>query len=901
MVSDENDRIPQPTREPAAPPSPDRRRSDAVERGFRQTFDFAPVGMAQVSLDGRWLVVNQKLCEIVRYSHDELIQLTFQDITYPEDLEQDLFLLEQLAAAEIPSYSIEKRYVRKDGSLVWVNSTVSLVRDENGAPEHAVSVVEDISERKESEARLRYLSALVESSDDAILGKTLGGTITSWNKGAERLYGYTAAEIIGKSVFNLFVPEHVDGTQELMVRVAEGNRVEAYETVRRRKDGTRFDVSLSMSPIYDESGDIIGISSIARDITRQKQIERELRDSEQRFRELFNQIPISAAILDPESLQFLQFNDTAARNLGYTREEFAKLSVFDIEAKMSPGELRSIERRPEIVLETQHRTKTGEVRDVIVHGRQMTIEGRHVTNSVWLDVTESKRARDEIIMRERQLATVLESLPVGVAICDSSGKLVMANAAMDELWGTKTPLVEISEYNVFKGYHPGTMRPVQSHEWALARAITNGEKVSAEEYEIVTFDGKNKTMLNSALPIRDSEGHVTGAIAVNVDITERKRMERELVHAKQAAETSLSQFRATVDGMSEGVLVCAANGTPLLANPALIRMYGLGPEFLSWSPKKIVSELEISVIGGKPLPVSEWPLSRALRGYEVRGQELSVRVPRTGKDMIVSYNASPIRDPNGEIVMAVITVEDITAQKKAERLLIQTEKLASAGRLAATIAHEINNPLEAVMNCIYLATLDKAISQETREQLRVAEVELQRAAHITRQTLGFYRDTSAPKRTDIAELVDTALALFVPRLRSKNVKLEREYTGEAFAVGVASELRQVVSNLLANAIDAVPQGGNILLRVSNCSLNGRGKFVRITVCDNGAGIDPMHRQRIFEPFFTTKDAIGTGLGLWVSKQIMDKHHGNIRVKSRPSGGTVFALFLPASEPVQEKA
>lgn len=235
---------------------------------------------------------------------------------------------------------------------------------------------------------------------------------------------------------------------------------------------------------------------------------------------------------------------------------------------------------------------------------------------------------------------------------------------------------------------------------------------------------------------------------------------------------------------------------------------------------------------------------------------------------------------------------DITDRKRAEQALICSEKLASAGRMAATVAHEINNPLEAVTNSIYIAMISPSLDPTLKVHLEVAERELQRVAHIAKQTLGFYREHAKPSVIDICTLVGEVVELYSSKFRSKDICLSVEHDGRcAQVVAVAGEIRQVISNLLVNAVDASKSKGSVKIRTSRVPLNGL-TYIRVTVADMGTGISALSRGRIFEPFFTTKEVVGTGLGLWVSQQIIEKHKGSIRLRTVEGKGTAFSVFLP---------
>jgi signal transduction histidine kinase len=243
---------------------------------------------------------------------------------------------------------------------------------------------------------------------------------------------------------------------------------------------------------------------------------------------------------------------------------------------------------------------------------------------------------------------------------------------------------------------------------------------------------------------------------------------------------------------------------------------------------------------------------------------------------------------------------DITERKRAEEALLRSEKLASVGRMAASIAHEINNPLAAVVNTIFLAKTNANEPEFVRQCLDMADDELMRIAHITRQTLGFYRESTGPMTVSVSSVLDSAIDLLRGKIRNKSAAIEKQYDGRFQVTAVPGELRQVFSNLIANSLDAMDQEGAIRIRVSRSTCVNSGQpRIRVTVADNGNGIDAATLPRIFEPLFTTKEATGSGLGLWVSKQLMDKHGGTIRVRSNTRAlrrGTVFSIILPAEVP-----
>lgn len=248
-----------------------------------------------------------------------------------------------------------------------------------------------------------------------------------------------------------------------------------------------------------------------------------------------------------------------------------------------------------------------------------------------------------------------------------------------------------------------------------------------------------------------------------------------------------------------------------------------------------------------------------------------------------------------ELLNAQLQAE-IIARKKAEEALVRSEKLASVGRMAAVLAHEINNPLEAVGNILFLAQSTEGLPGSVREYLEMADAELRRIAHITRQTLGFYREATAPTTFYVAFLLDSVFDLLKAKIASRQAIVERECDVTLQVTAFQGELRQVLSNFLLNSLDALEDNGKVTVRASISTDDlSEARKIRISVADNGQGISEEALPHIFEPFFTTKGSIGNGLGLWVSKQIIEKHGGEVTVDSctyGPHRGTTVALILP---------
>ena len=304
-------------------------------------------------------------------------------------------------------------------------------------------------------------------------------------------------------------------------------------------------------------------------------------------------------------------------------------------------------------------------------------------------------------------------------------------------------------------------------------------------------------------------------------------------------------------------------------------------------------------VGGILPPNTAAKLERSIEtvfqsGEPVRNLELTWEPePRRSRTWLV--HLYPVRTEVDATRWVGAILVDITEQKRGEETLRRTEKLAAAGRLAASIAHEINNPLEAVTNLLYLIRQEN-LSPEAAQFADLAQQEVTRVSEITQQTLRFYRQSTLPSLSNVAELVDSIITLHLGRIQTLQVDLRRDYDRTLQLFCFAGELRQLFANFISNALDAMtPEGGRLIVRIHAATLKGIAG-IRISVADTGSGITQEARRHIFEPFFTTKEATGTGLGLWVSEQIIRKHHGTVRVRSRATGhtGTVFSIFFPAT-------
>lgn len=472
------------------------------------------------------------------------------------------------------------------------------------------------------------------------------------------------------------------------------------------------------------------------------------------------------------------------------------------------------------------------------------------------------------------LAAIVESSEDAIASKDLNGIITSWNSAAERLFGYKPE--EIIGQSVLLIIPP----ELHSDEPEILRKIGAGERI--EHFRTLRVH-KNGTRIHVSLtvsPIKDRDGKVVGAAKIVRDVTRERRLE----------EAAL-RLAAIVESSDDAIASKDLNGIVSSWNKGAERLFGFTAEEIIGRSIKMIIPPEFEAD-------EDMILGKIRRGERIEHFE-TVRQTKSGERVEVSLSISPIKDDQGRIVGAAKIARDVTERKKIERALRITEKLAAAGRLAATVAHEINNPLEAITNLVYLAKRDVADSAKVARHLQLASRELDRVAHIARQTLGFYRDTSAPFRFDVSGTLNELLFLYEKRLETRGIKVTKQYDGGTEVFAFEGEIRQALSNLLTNAMDAMPDGGALLLKVSKWRHwgNSHQPGVRITVLDTGTGIPAHLRKNIFQPFFTTKSDVGTGLGLWVTRNIVEKHGGTIHLKSKAEvsqHGTAFSIFLPAN-------
>ncbi len=345
----------------------------------------------------------------------------------------------------------------------------------------------------------------------------------------------------------------------------------------------------------------------------------------------------------------------------------------------------------------------------------------------------------------------------------------------------------------------------------------------------------------------------------------------------------LGQLAAIIESSDDAIISKDLNGIVTSWNEAATRILGYtGDEIVGQSILKLIPE---DLHADEPLILSRIRAGQRIEHFD------TIRRSKSGELLNVSLTISPIKDDSGTVVGASKILRDVSSRTRIQDSLIQAEKIAATGRMAATIAHEINNPLEAVLNLLYLLR-PLVNTSEGKSYLGTAEIELTRVAHIAKQTLGYYREHTSAVSLSLSQLAEHAIAVYSPRCTAYNISLERHLDSTTKITLRRGEMMQVISNLLANAISAMPEGGRLTISVADVQTPPPG--VLLTIEDSGVGIAEENLDKVFDAFFTTR-SVGTGIGLFVARQFVEGHGGTITIESRTdpeNHGTKVFVFLP---------
>jgi len=807
----------------------------------------------------------------------------------PGHLPELTYFTEQVSKGVTVS-QYESLCLRQDGSEFHVSVTGSPIMNSAGEVVALSAVLRDISERHKAEQAQALLASIVESSDDAIKAVTLDGTLVSWNRGAERLFGYSSEEIVGKDVAMLVPFGHRDELTQNLATIGKGCAVSPFDTVRQCKDGRAIDVSLLMSPIRNPAGEIVGASAIARDIGQRLRAERKLRESDELFRGVFEHAPFGMCVTGLNG-RFLQVNAAYCRMLGYSEHELLAKAWMEL---VHPDDLEPHLRRRQQLCDEPHGCVDAEIRHMhrngsVVWGRvRVSLVRDHCGSPLYFvvhveDITQRRRAEEALCESEDRFRVMADSCPTLLWVTNAEGGAQFINRTYREFCGTTLEQVEGGKWRLL-------IHPEDAPEYAAAfeRAVVQHTPFRAEA-RIRRADGEWRLIGSNAEPRLSTGGAYLGHIGLSADITDRKQ-------AEQALRASEEKFRQLAENIREvfWMMPPAANEM-LYVSQAYEQVWGRTCDSLYRNPMSWAE-----AIHPDDRERARVLFTRQMQGEPVES-EYRIRTPE-GREKWIRDRAFPIRDLGGQLVRIAGIAEEITEQKRREEELIQAREAADAAnraksRFLANMSHEIRTPMNGVLGMLQLLLG----TELTPEQQRFANV-AQKSGRSLLELIDGILDLSkieARKITlenlsfNLHHTIEEVCEPLRVQANAKGLRFCSRLSPETpqFVRGDAHRLRQVLTNLVGNAIKFTERG-EVTLYTALESQGDRTATIRFAVDDTGIGIRPEQVAVLFSRFVqadasTTRRYGGTGLGLAICKELVEMMEGTIGVDSREGRGSTF--------------
>jgi PAS domain S-box-containing protein len=773
---------------------------------------------------------------------------------------------------------------RKTGEPIDVLSRWSVLRNPQGGAVARIVIDTDLTETKFRFHDLQQAQTLARSQADLLFNlldgisdlayfKDPDGRYLAINQAAARSVGKTPQEIVGKDDFALFPPALAERVRAQDRAVLAAGTALAFQDKFLSKGQPEY-IHTVKSICRDAKGKTLGVVGISRDITQQRSIELALQHRERDLREAhriaklgnWSWVREGDRVTWSDEVFRIFGRDPKLGEPGYL--DLLQCHAPDSQERLAAAVEAAVGRGTPYELDLQILLPDGTPKWITARGEvEEWVDGTVAKlRGTLQDITDRKRIEEELRTASRRVQRLLDSISDGLAVIDPDWTFTyLSNNGARVLRVNPADVLGKGVWDLFP-HAFGT-----KFHGELTRAMETRQPVHFEEFYPEPL---NIWVECNCYPTD------RGIAVLFHDITER-------VRTRQALGESESRFRKLFESQMIGIAVPDRFGGFKEGNDELLRMTGYTRE-----------DLEAGRVRWDVMTPPEYhPLDvlhiaeAAERGACTPYEKEFIRKDGTRVPILCGY--ALLEGSQDEYIGFVL---DLTSQKRMEQALLAAEKLAMAGRFAASVAHEINNPLEGVTNALYLALQDPGVPTDTREYLTMAEQELSRVAHITTQTLRFHKQSKSAAPTNVTEIMDSALKLFASRLTAKKIAVNRECEPEAQINCFGDELRQVFANLISNSLDAMPEGGRMIIRITTARAwdQSRTPGVRIFVADTGAGVPDPAKDHIFEPFFSTKESTGVGLGLWVSEGIVRKHHGRITLRSRtgPSPGTVVAIFFP---------
>jgi PAS domain S-box-containing protein len=872
-----------------------------------------------------WIIsdCNEQFLKILGYEKNELLGKDLTDILSPASVK----ILSKVVGAGIED-PYEIYTASKSGRMIPVEVRTKSI--DFADRRTRVSVVRDLSPYKEAERKLKEAHKKLEdvlnsAIHTAIISSSADGIITLFSKGAEEMLGYSAEEVIGKESPLLFYLEEEVNARGKELSAELGRNVEGFavftskaiagkpeDTVWTvvRKDGTHIYISLTVSIIRNDADEEIQFLGVATDITERVEASIEVKNSEQRFRTIFETANDAIFLMKDDT--FIECNNKTLKMFDCKREDIiGKAPHFFSPEFQQNGDSSKEKSREKIGLALQgepqsfewtHKRCSGELFEAAVSLNRIEFNDESYVQAIVHDVTKRKNA--ELILKEseQKYKTLMEGMNEAVIQVDTEDKVLFINKKFSEILGY-TPEEILGKIGYTVLLDPENYPDIIKRNEERQRKVSNQYEIAFKNKE-----GNKIDFLLSASPVQDKSGKVTGSIGVMTDITSLKKADQALKNAMKFIEYVINSIPIAIVAIDKEMVVTHYNQESV--------------QYASLNNNQASGESELY----KKFPRLKF-ISRLVDRCMAENRKISdvVTIAEEGeiKHYSVSINLLEGLQTHGYAIM----IEDITERKKIEQVMIQSEKMLSVAGLAAGMAHEINNPLGTIVqgcqNIIRRTSCGLAKNAEYAEKIGLSmeliekyfnerniyeiinsiQVAAERSSEIIKNMLQFSR-RSESKRViySMVKLLDETVELAYSSYDLKKlydfrkIEIEREYDENAPEIKITvTEIQQVVFNILKNAAHAL-MGENSSTKKPKITLRIKRepRFLRVEIEDNGPGMDEKVKSRIFEPFFTTKDVgEGTGLGLSVSYMIITTNHqGMLSVDSAPGKGTIFYIRLP---------
>ena len=862
-----------------------------AEANYRQIVETANEGIWAMDGQYRTTFANRHMAEILGYLPEEMIGQRVDAFMFAEDLQDHATKMRARERGQGGVY--ERRFRCKDGREIWTLVSATALKGADGEFTGSFAMFTDITQRRLAEEALqaseKQHAAILKTSMDGFMLLDTRGRLLQVNDTYCRMSGYSEPELLSMGISDLDATESPDETRAHIQKIM-GHGEDRFESQHWRKDGTVFHVEVSVQYKPDKGGYQV---VFLRDITERKAAEKALAEESTRRRILFEQSPDGIVIIDPDTARILEFNDAAHKQLGYSSEEFAGLSVTDIEvqetAQETKARISSVIQDGRADFETLQRTRQGEVRNIHVTAQYINAQGIPVYQCIWRDITERKQAEIALKKREAIFASIVEQATEAIAVLDNAtGRFVEFNrAAHDGLGYSREEFGGLTISDIQAEHSPEVIR----RNFQIIREegqVAFGTKHLHRNGEI-----RDVHVSVRMLQVKDYDC----CVAVWTDITEKKRAEAII---RESADRSRRLIEASTDGIilrSEEIIIDA--------NPAAVKL------FRANSANDLIGKPYLDLVHPDDRAGTLERIKKVLSGNWVAPPREHRILSLNGEVVDVESTGVTVLQGDEKLIFGIF--RDITERKRVERerekledQLRQAQKMESLGTLAGGIAHDFNNILGVIIGNSDMLAMTGAVEEDSRATLDNILSASQRAKELVRQILAFSRHAKQEKiLLNLKPLVRETFD-FLRASIPANIQLKHQLDPDVGTIMAdPTQMQQVLMNLSTNAVHAMEGDGGVLrVELSKASLGPEdlqfepdlepGKHVRVTVSDTGHGIARDIIDKVFDPYFTTKEkGKGTGLGLSVVHGIVKAHGGSIKVYSEVGKGTTFQFPLCA--------